>query len=131
MCCWPSCDFCKSETRCVAMCFCLCWHHSDDLLVCFGMKPTQRTEGEISHKTGSERGKESPREDWEGSWQNREEETSRLEIVIQRMRQSAEGGSEKMEVGQRREPTEVRKMTAKTCWPTEAGLTNMRRYQHC
>ena len=31
------------------------------------------------------------------------------------MRQSTEGGSEKMEVGQRGEPTDVRKMTVKTC----------------
>ena len=31
-----------------------------------------------------------------------------------------------MEIRQRREPTEVRKMTAKTCCPTEAGLTNAR-----
>ena len=43
------------------------------------------------------------------------EENSRLEIAVQRIGQSAEGGSEKMEVGQRRESTEVRKVTAKTC----------------
>ena len=35
--------------------------------------------------------------------------------------------SEKMDVGQRREWTEVRKTAAKTCWPTAAGLTNARR----
>ena len=60
-----------------------------------------------------------------------EEENSRLEIAVQRMTQSAEGSSEKMEVGQRRESTEVRKATAKTCWPTEAGLNNARRCQYC
>ena len=64
------------------------------------------------------------------SRQRRAKETSRLEIAVQRMRQSAEGGNENMEVGQRREPTEVKKMTAKTCWPTEAGLTNAKRCQH-
>ena len=53
------------------------------------------------------------------------EENSRLEIAVQRMTQLA-GGSEKMEVGQWRESTEVRNVTAKICWPTEAELTNAR-----
>ena len=51
--------------------------------------------------------------------------------VGSRRDQSTEGGSEKMEAGQRRESTEVRKTTAKTCWHAEAGLTNARRCQHC
>ena len=104
-------------TRCVAIRFRWCRRHSDDLFVCFGTKPAQRTEGEISHETGSEGRKEGPREDRK---QRRAGENSWLEIAVQRMRQSAEGGSEKMDVGLRREPTEVRKMAAKTCWPTEA-----------
>ena len=116
-------------TRCIAIRFRLCWRHSDDLFVCFSAKPTQKTEGEICHETGSGGGKEGPREDREDSWQSRTEENSRLEIAVQRMRLSAEGGSEKMDIGQRRESTEVRKATAKTCWPTEAGLTNARRCQ--
>ena len=42
------------------------------------------------------------------------EENSWPEIAVQRRTQSTEGGSEKMEAGQRRESTEVRKTTAKT-----------------
>ena len=60
-------------------------------------------------------------------WQKKAEENSRLEIAVQRRTQSTEGGSEQTEAGQRSESTEVRKTTAKTCWPTEAGLTNARR----
>ena len=41
-------------------------------------------------------------------------ENSRLEIAVQGRSQSAEGGSEKTEVGQRRESIEVRKTIAKT-----------------
>ena len=52
-------------TRCVAIRFHLSWRHSDDLFVCFGVKPTQRAEDEISHETRSEGGKEGPRENRE------------------------------------------------------------------
>ena len=51
--------------RCVAIRFRLCLLHSDDLFVCFGAKPTQRTEDEICRETGSGGGKEGPREDRE------------------------------------------------------------------
>ena len=62
------------------------------------------------------RGKESPREQSaEGSSRD----------------QSAEGGLRRWKQGREERRTEVRKTTAKTCWPTEAGLTNMRRCQHC
>ena len=54
----------------------------------------------------SERGKEGPREDREGSRQRKGEEDSRLEITVQKRTQFAEGGSEKMEPGQRKVSTE-------------------------
>ena len=92
--------------------------------------PQKEPEDEICRKTGSGGGKEGLREDRDSICQSRAEENSRLEIAVERMTQSAEGGSEKMEVGQRRESTEVRWATAKTCWPTEAGLTNAGRSQH-
>ena len=52
-------------TQFVAIRFRLCWRHSDDLYVCFGMKPTQRTEDKISRETGTGGGKEGHREDRE------------------------------------------------------------------
>ena len=116
-------------TRCVAIRFRLCWRHSLSVLTWSLQKGP---EGEITRETGSRGWKEGPREDRErASWQRKAEENSRFEIAVQRMTQSAEGGCEKTEVGQRRESTEVRKTTAKTYWPTEAGLTNARRCQHC
>ena len=42
---------------------CVCVHRSENLFVCFGAKPTRRTEDEISHETGSGGGKEGPIED--------------------------------------------------------------------
>ena len=75
---------------CVCVCVCVRW--SENLFVCFGAKPTQRTEDEISRETGSGGGKEGPmgrqrgqltKEDGERSRQRRAEETSRLEIVVQ------------------------------------------------
>ena len=50
------------------------------------------------------------------------EENSRLGVAVQRMSQLA-GGSEKMAVGQRKESTEVRKVTAKL---TYRGRVNQR-----
>ena len=83
----------------------------------------------ISHKSG--RTMEGRSERRQKSQQKGAEENSQLEIEVQRKTQSAEGGSEKMEAGQRRESTEVKKTTVKTYWPSEAGLTNARRCQHC
>ena len=65
--------------------------------------------------TRSGGGKEGLREDKKSQLTKEGEENSRLEIAVQRMTQSAEGSSKKMAVGQRRESTEVRKATAKTC----------------
>ena len=76
----------QDVTQCVAICFRLCWRLSYDLLVCFGAKPTQRTEDEISRETGSRGEKEGPRKDREGSWKSRAEETNRLEIAVRRRR---------------------------------------------
>ena len=118
-------------TRCVAIRFRLCWRDSDDLFVWFGVKPRQRTEGEISRETGSGGGKEGPREDRENQLteQGRRDQLAWYSCpeneTVGRRRQ------EKMEDGQRRESTEIRKATAKTCWLTEARLTNTRRCQHC
>ena len=42
---------------------CVCVRRSENLFVCFGAKPTQRPELEISHETGSGGGNECPRED--------------------------------------------------------------------
>ena len=53
-------------TESVAIRFRLCWRHSGDLFVCFGAKPTQRIEGEISCESASGGGKEGPSEDREG-----------------------------------------------------------------
>ena len=82
----------------------LFWHktHTKDLRV----RSPVRLEVEKGRKIWgkSERAK--------GSWQRKAEENSRLEIAVQRRTQ------------------EVRKMIAKTCSPTEAGLTNARRSQH-
>ena len=92
---------------------------SENPFVCFGVKPTQRAyarDRKWTREGRSERRRESAEED------------SRIEIAVQRRTQSAEGGSEKMETEQRRESTEVRKTTAQTCWPTEAGLTNARKW---
>ena len=77
--------------------------------------PHKGPEDEISLETTRGGGKECPREDRETQLPKEGEETSRLEIAVQGMTQSAEGGNEKMEVGLRRESTEVRKVTAKTC----------------
>ena len=70
-------------TECVAIRFCLCWRHSDDLFVCIGAKPTQRTEDEISREARSGGGTEGPRKVRESSWQSRAEEDGRLEVVVQ------------------------------------------------
>ena len=43
----------------------VCERRSENLFVCFGAKPTQRTEDEISHETGNVGWKEGPREDKE------------------------------------------------------------------
>ena len=51
--------------------------------MCFGAKPTQKTEDEISRETGSGGGKEGPREDRERRWQRKAEENGRLEIAVQ------------------------------------------------
>ena len=56
---------CVCVTQCVAIRFRLCWRHSGDLFVCFGAKPTQRTEDEISHETRSGGGKDGLSEDKE------------------------------------------------------------------
>ena len=112
--------------------FHLCWRQSENLFVCFGAKPTQKAWGwDLLPYRKWTRERRSQRRQGEFSWQSMAGENSRLEIVVHRGTQSAEGGSEKMEAEQRRESTEIRKTTAKTYWPTEAGLTNARRCQHC
>ena len=115
----------RSVSRCVAIRFRLCWRHSDNLFVCFGAKPTQRARSPARPEV--EEGRKVSEKTERVSWQRKAEENSRLEIAVWGRTRSTEGGSEKMEVEQRREPTEVRKVTAKTCWPTKAGLTNARR----
>ena len=71
-------------TRCVAIYFRLYWRHSDDLFVCFGAKPTQRTEDQILRETGSVGGKEGPREDRESrsTTESRREQLA-VELVVQ------------------------------------------------
>ena len=64
------------------------------------------------------------------------QEIYRQERAVKRRSQSGEGSgrdqsteqvSQEMRVGQRGDPsTEFRKAFAKTCWPTDAGLTNAR-----
>ena len=46
---------------------------------------------------------------------------SRLELVIQRMTQSADGGSEKMEVGQRRESQKSERRLLRPVDPQRSG----------
>ena len=83
-------------TQCVAIRFCLCRRHSDDLFGCFGAKPTQRTEDEISRETGSGGGKEGVKDDRESHLTT---VGSRGELAVQIMRQSAEGGRRRWKRG--------------------------------
>ena len=57
-------SFKRNMTRCIAICFHLCWCHSDDLFV-LARNPQKGPEDEISRETGSGRGKEGQREDRE------------------------------------------------------------------
>ena len=59
--------------------------------------------------------KEGPREDRESQLTKEGRREQSADKAVQRRTQSEEGGNEKMEPGQRRESTEVRKTTAKTC----------------
>ena len=100
-------------TRCVAICFRLCWRHLDDLFV-LALNPHKELWARSPVRSEVEERRKVQEKTEIVSWQSRGEETIRLDIAVQKMRQLAEGGTEKMEVRQRREPTEVRKMTAKT-----------------
>ena len=121
----------ETVRRCVAIRFRFWWLHSDALFVCFGAKPTQRTEDEISRETGCGGGREGPREDRENQLTTVGRGGQSACDSYQENETLSRRGQEKMEARQRRELTEVRKATVKTCWPTEAGLTNVRRCQYC
>ena len=107
--------------RCVGVCGC----QSDNPFVCFGAKPTQR-----AFAWDLPRDRKKTRE---GRSQRRGK-GSRHEKSVKRRTQSAEGGrkdqsteqvSQEMRVGQRGDQsTEVRKAAARTCWPTDAGLSD-------
>ena len=84
--------------------------------------------------TKDQRARSFPKPEWTREGRSRENRERQLTTEGRREQSawdSSSGkdtvGSEKMEVGQRRESTEVKKTTAKTCWSTEAGLTNARR----
>ena len=57
--------FDNTVTQCVAIRFRLCWRHSDDLLVCFGTKPTQMAGGRDLPRDRKWRREGSSREDRE------------------------------------------------------------------
>ena len=125
---------CKSVFYSI-ICTLFCYTHNCDTLrvapvsVCVGASqwnslsvlarnPHKGPAREISHKTRNRRGKEGPRED-------RKTQSAKGS----RRDQSTEQVSQEMRVGQRGDQsTEVRKVAAKTCWPTDAGLTNARRW---
>ena len=99
---------------------CLCGHetHTKDWGRDFPRDPKWRREGRSKRRQRDQlttvgRGGQSA---WDSCPEN---------VTVSRRRQK------KMEAWHRRESTEGRKATAKTCWPTEAGLTNARRCQHC
>ena len=92
----------------------LCGHCVESLCVCTGQtislsvlaqKPNKGLELEISRETGSGRGVEGPRED-------RSQLTK--EVGERQLTTVSRESQEKIEAGQRRKSTEVRKATAKT-----------------
>ena len=99
--------------RCVSVCGC----PSENSFVCFGAKPTQRLAHEISHETWRGWRKEGPREE---------------KKTVSRRKQKGlvdrTGRSKRWNQDREERRTEVRKTTAKTCSPTEAGLTNARKW---
>ena len=107
------------------ICLSVCGCQPENSIVCFAAKPTQGGWVRDRKWTREERSQRKQRESVDkGGWRELSAEGSRRD-------QSAERDSAKMRVGHRGDQsTEVRKTTAKTCWPTEAGLTNTR-CQHC
>ena len=82
-------------TRCVAIRFRLCWRHLDDLLVCFGAKPTQKAWGrDLSRDRKWRRAGKSQREQL--TKQDRREQSAWDSCpendTVSRMRQWEDGG---------------------------------------
>ena len=99
----------------IRSCGCGCQSENLSVLTRFSHKGPSR---EISHESGSGREKEGPKED------RREQSAERI-----RRDQSTEQVSQEMRVRQRRDQSkEFRKAAARTCWPTDAGLANARRW---
>ena len=106
---------------CVSVCGC----QLDDLFICFGAKPTQRDceqdlpwDRKRARKGMSRRrGKDSQQKKRE--WGSRQKRVGRRE-------QSREGQSRDDSKTERRQVNRSQKATAKTCRPTDAGLTNAR-----
>ena len=108
--------------------FCGCGYQSENPFVCFGAKPTQRAcardlprDRKKTRKGRSQRrGKDSRHERAVKRRRTQSAESSRRD-------QSTEQVSQEMRVGQREDQSsEVRKAAARTCWSTDAGLTNAR-----
>ena len=98
------------------ICFCGCRFQSENPFV-LARNPHKGLVHEISHETGRRRGKGGPRDIRQDRTVSRRE----------RRDQSTEHVSQEMRVGQRGDQsTEVRKAAARTCWPTDTGLTNAR-----
>ena len=91
---------CVCATMLANRCVGVCIRRSENLFVCFGAKPAQRTRGRDfpRDRKWTREGRSQRRQ--RVSWQRRAEENSRFEIAVQRRTQSAEGGNEKMEAGQ-------------------------------
>ena len=107
--------------HCVGVCGC----QSDDSFVCFGAKPTQR-----ACVRDLPRDRKRKREGMSQRTVGRRDQSREGQSAGRCSRdQSKEQVSQEMRVGQRGDQsTEVRKVAAGTCWPTDAGLTNTRRW---
>ena len=109
----------NAVTRCGAFVVWVCVGASQmTSLSLLARNPHKGLAREISHEIRSGRGKEGLREQSAG--ESSQEKDSQ--------QKGAEQVSQEMRVGQRGDQsTEVRKAAARTCWPTDAGLTNARR----
>ena len=109
---------------------CVC--QADDLFVCFGAKPKQRPELEISDETGSGRKGRSERSE-RGSWQRNSEKVSWRRETQRGSRQRRAEQSGRLWVGCPENDSQ-QKSGGRLLRPDElhgGGLTNTRRCQHC
>ena len=106
------------------ICFCVCGCQPENPFGFFTRETYSKSLGErFPTSPEVDEGMEVPEKTERVSWQRRPEEDGQQKGPVDRTGQSG-----RWKQGREERRTEVRKTTAKTCWSTEAGLTNARKW---